>query len=64
MGILLLITEGLMQELEVDVGVASEAAALLDEGKGVFLTPPSFGSKSVRNVLFCAEILNSCAISC
>lgn len=48
----------------MDVGVASEAAALLDEGKGVFLTPPSFGSKSVRNVLFCAEILNSCAISC
>ena len=48
----------------MDEGVASEAAALLEEGKGVFLTSPSFGSKSVRNALFCAEILNSYAISC
>ena len=48
----------------MDEGVAGEAAALLEEGKGVFLTPPSFGSKSVRSALFCAEILNSYAISC
>ncbi|VAI05121.1 unnamed protein product [Triticum turgidum subsp. durum] len=40
----------LCKELEVDEGVAGEAAALLEEGKGVFLTPPSFGSKSPEDV--------------
>ncbi|XP_044981404.1 retinoblastoma-related protein 2-like isoform X3 [Hordeum vulgare subsp. vulgare] len=40
----------LCKELGVDEGVASEAAALLEEGKGVFLTPPLFGSKSPEDV--------------
>ena len=41
-----------MQELGVDKGVASEAAALLEEGKGALLTPSSFRSKSVRGAIF------------
>ena len=53
-----------MQELGVDKGVASEAAALLEEGKGALLTPSSFGSKSVRGAVFCAEVLDSRATSC
>ncbi|XBH55999.1 hypothetical protein VPH35_077936 [Triticum aestivum] len=40
----------LCKELEVDEGVAGEAAALLEEGKDVFLTSPSFGSKSPEDV--------------
>ncbi|XP_051187409.1 retinoblastoma-related protein 2-like isoform X1 [Lolium perenne] len=54
-----------MHELGVDKGVASEAAALLEEGKGVLLTPSSFGSKSPQDVerlcfafvLYCAARL-------
>lgn len=55
----------LCQELGVDKGVASEAAALLEEGKGALLTPSSFGSKSPQDVeslcfafvLYCAARL-------
>ncbi|KAK1601032.1 hypothetical protein QYE76_007809 [Lolium multiflorum] len=49
-GIRCLTVGGLMQELGVDKGVASEAAALLEEGKGALLTPSSFGSKSPQDV--------------
>ena len=59
-----LIVASLLQELGVDKGVASEAATLLEEGKGALLTPSSFGSKSVRSAVFCAEVLDSCAIAC
>jgi len=49
----------------VDKAVASEAAALLEEGKGALLTPSSFGSKSPEDVerlcyafvLYCAAKL-------
>lgn len=41
----------LVQELGVDEGVAGEAAAVLEEGKGALLASPSFGSKSVRAAL-------------
>ncbi|XP_047090957.1 retinoblastoma-related protein 2-like isoform X2 [Lolium rigidum] len=55
----------LCQELGVDKGVASEAAALLEEGKDALLTPSSFGSKSPQDVerlcfafvLYCAARL-------
>ncbi|CAM0873627.1 unnamed protein product [Alopecurus aequalis] len=55
----------LCQELGVDKGVAIEAAALLEEGKGALLTPSSFGSKSPEDVerlcyafvLYCATKL-------
>jgi hypothetical protein len=53
-----------MHELGVDKGVASEAAALLEEGKGALLTPSSFGSKSVRSAVFCAQVFDSCRIWC
>uniref|UniRef100_A0ACD5WYE8 Uncharacterized protein n=2 Tax=Avena sativa TaxID=4498 RepID=A0ACD5WYE8_AVESA len=55
----------LCQELGVDKGVASEAAALLEEGMGTLLTPSSFGRKSPEDVerlcfafvLYCAAKL-------
>ncbi|KAG8089914.1 hypothetical protein GUJ93_ZPchr0011g27799 [Zizania palustris] len=55
----------LCKELGVDEGVAGEAAALLQEGKGALLTSPSFGSRSREDVeklcfafvLYCATKL-------
>lgn len=43
----------LVQELGLGEGVAGEAAALLDEVKGVLLAAPSVGGRSVRNTAFC-----------
>jgi hypothetical protein len=37
-----------VQELGADEALASEAAALLEQGKGALLASPSFASKSVR----------------
>ncbi|KAL6654159.1 hypothetical protein ACP70R_007624 [Stipagrostis hirtigluma subsp. patula] len=55
----------LCKELGVDGGVAGEAAALLEEGKGALLASPSFGSRSPEDaerlcfafVLYCAAKL-------
>ncbi|XP_015698098.1 retinoblastoma-related protein 2 isoform X2 [Oryza brachyantha] len=55
----------LCKELGVDEGVAGEAAALLEEGKGALLASPSFGSRSPGDVeklcfafvLYCASKL-------
>uniref|UniRef100_A0A0A9A5C4 RRB1 n=1 Tax=Arundo donax TaxID=35708 RepID=A0A0A9A5C4_ARUDO len=55
----------LCKELGVEAGVAGEAAALLEEGKGALLASPSFGSRSHEDaqrlclafVLYCAAKL-------
>ncbi|XP_062183024.1 retinoblastoma-related protein 1-like [Phragmites australis] len=55
----------LCKELGVEEGVAGEAAALLEEGKGALLVSPSFGSRSREDaerlclafVLYCAARL-------
>uniref|UniRef100_A0A0E0J7U4 Retinoblastoma-associated protein A-box domain-containing protein n=1 Tax=Oryza nivara TaxID=4536 RepID=A0A0E0J7U4_ORYNI len=55
----------LCKELGVDEGVAGEAAAVLEEGKGALLASPSFGSKSPEDaeklcfafVLYCVSKL-------